>query len=146
MALWIEKHLLFTMRCIMITTCVLHNILCDFLSNSLICLLLLVCGSCTGANRKMGVFPEQSVTVTAPSDCHQTLFASGWLQLCECPCFLYSRVAQKNVSQPDGAAVWMWIVYVVLPINSALAEMENMLSLRIIVGLADMSCSEHVKL
>lgn len=36
----------------------------------------------------------------------------------------------------------MWL----LSINNALAEMENVLSLRrIIVGLADVSCSEHVK-
>lgn len=41
-----------------------------------------------------------------------------------------------------GSRLFTWL----LPINNALAEMENMVSLwRIIAELADMSCTEHVK-
>lgn len=95
-------HGLYHVNC-MLT--ILNNICVIFLAiTSLICLWLLVCGSCTGANRKMGVFSTWSVTVTAPSDCHQTLFASGWLQCVNVPVFCIPEL-HRRVS-----AWWSWYV------------------------------------
>lgn len=57
---------------------------------------LLVCGSCTGANVRMGEFLERLVTITAPSECHQMyLFASGWLQYENVPVFCISELHRE---------------------------------------------------
>lgn len=56
------------MPCIMLATCVLNKTVCYFLRNPRVYLSLLVCGSCTGANVRMGEFSEQSVTITTSTN------------------------------------------------------------------------------